>query len=36
MEQYITVFIAPPLVVVATIVFLFIYAAKYKNPKDDK
>ncbi|WP_435874288.1 cytochrome bd oxidase small subunit CydS [Paenibacillus vandeheii] len=29
-----TIMYAPPLIIVAAIAFLFIYLAKYKNPRD--
>ncbi|MBR2563394.1 MAG: hypothetical protein IKE29_02065 [Paenibacillus sp.] len=32
--ETITIMYAPPLIIVAAIVFLFIYMAVYKNPRD--
>lgn len=32
--ETLTIMYAPPLIIVAAIVFLFIYMAVYKNPKD--
>ncbi|MGF7048317.1 hypothetical protein J2T13_002824 [Paenibacillus sp. DS2015] len=33
MEDF-SIFVAPPLVIIATIVFLVIYMGKYKDPVD--
>ncbi|MFM9280360.1 cytochrome bd oxidase small subunit CydS [Paenibacillus jiagnxiensis] len=32
--EYFTIMIESPLIVGAAVLFLFVYAARYKNPKD--